>query len=320
MFRVFQRSAILGLLSVSIGTLATEQGPAERLLEKMFHASSTVNYSGLVTYEKASRIKTAEILHLTNGDFSFRKINHLDGPKGQYSKLLPANNCAPLIPYGDDRNALSILSKDSIKQIKNSYHFDIIRPIGNVSQRVAGRDVTTVIIRPKDRHRLPLKFSIDDQSGVVLKSELFNLEGRALERFQFIKLTVGGELDLLQIPDNKHQNEVNCNLVFDRAVIDSWSFGWMPSNFLIRKAERSVSSGRDTLVFSDGLAVVTVVIELPKLKSSLPELELNYGGASVVSIKNKSQKKVFNASVVGEIPLATARKIAQSVAYSSDTT
>lgn len=90
--------------------------------------------------------------------------------------------------------------------------------------------------------------------------------------------------------------------------------------FLIRKAERLASARQDTFVFSDGLAVVTVIIESPKLSSKLPELKLNYGGASIVSLKHIFDGKVFNVSVVGEIPLPTAIKIANGVTYSSKAT
>ena len=303
-----------------IASLASEKQSAGQILEKMLAASRTVNYSGLVTFEKAARIKTVEILHLVNGDFSFRKINHLDGPKGQYSKLLPVDNCASLIPYRDYPIASSILSKDSLDQIKKSYHFDLLRPSENIPVRVAGRDAEVVLIRPKDEHRLPLRLSIDIESGIVLKTELFNLEGKALERFQFIKLAVGGDLDLLQITLDGLPYEVYCDSVVNRAVSDAWRFRWMPSNFLIRKAERLAPERQDTLVFSDGLAVVTVIIESPKLSSKLPELKLNYGGASIVSLKHTFDGKVFNVSVVGEIPLPTAIKIANGVTYSSKAT
>ena len=190
----------------------------------------------------------------------------------------------------------------------------------NIPVRVAGRDAAVVLIRPRDEHRLPLRLSIDTESGIVLKTELFNLEGKALERFQFIKLAVGGDLDLLQIPLDVLPNEFNCDSLVNRAVSDAWRFRWMPSNFLIRKAERLAPARQDTFVFSDGLAVVTVIIESPKLSSKLPELKLNYGGASIVSLKHIFDGKVFNVSVVGEIPLPTAIKIANGVTYSSKAT
>ena len=312
--------ALASFLIQPIASLASEKQSAGQILEKMLAASRTVNYSGLVTYEKAARIKTVEILHLANGGFSFRKINHLDGPKGEYSKLLPVDNCASLISYGDYPIASSILNKESMEQIKKSYYFDLTRASENIPVRVAGRDAAVVLIRPRDEHRLPLRLSIDTESGIVLKTELFNLEGKALERFQFIKLAVGGDLDLLQIPLDGLPNEFNCDSLVNRAVSDAWRFRWMPSNFLIRKAERLAPARQDTFVFSDGLAVVTVIIESPKLSSKLPELKLNYGGASIVSLKHIFDGKVFNVSVVGEIPLPTAIKIANGVTYSSKAT
>ena len=310
----------MSFLIQPIASLASEKQSAGQILEKMLAASRTVNYSGLVTYEKAARIKTVEILHLVNRGFSFRKINHLDGPEGQYSKLLPVDNCASLIPYGDYPIASSFLIKESLEQIKKSYYFDLIRPSENIPVRVAGRDAAVVLIRPRDEHRLPLRLSIDTESGIVLKTELFNLEGKALERFQFIKLAVGGDLDLLQIPLDGLPNEFNCGSDVNRAASDAWRFRWMPPNFLIRKAERLAPARQDTFVFSDGLAVVTVIIESPKLSSKLPELKLNYGGASIVSLKHTFDGKVFNVSVVGEIPLPTAIKIANGVTYSSKAT
>jgi sigma-E factor negative regulatory protein RseB len=285
----------------------------------MLYASRMVNYSGLVTFERSSRIKSAEILHLTNGSLSFSEVMHLDGPPGKFSVLTDNDNCFTDSVRSDFVDSQLLVNQINLEHIKQSYSFEVSRAIDKSPIRVAGRDAMVMLIRPKDQHRLPIRLAIDEETGLILRAELFDLAGKALERFQFVDLRVGGQLDLMTIPSTAAKIEDLCNQRLVMPYDNNWRFSWLPANFKLRKLHKNSKSGQLTMVFFDGLAVFSIIVESPDISSDLPTFELIDGGTSVFSAKVEAKNNIVNISVVGEIPMATAKKIAYSAEYSSDT-
>ena len=90
--------------------------------------------------------------------------------------------------------------------------------------------------------------------------------------------------------------------------------GWVPSGFSQKSShtQRLVSSRMPVqhVVYSDGLALVSVFIE--ELMENVPPLQ-GYSSMGAVNAFSRMDEK-YQITVVGEIPQATARKIAASVA------
>lgn len=79
---------------VSTSAVSQQNKIAYDLMDSMIEASNSLNYSGLVTYEKAGRLKTSKMLHLIRDDMTFEQLTHLDGPAGQISWV---TGCLPTI-------------------------------------------------------------------------------------------------------------------------------------------------------------------------------------------------------------------------------
>jgi sigma-E factor negative regulatory protein RseB len=92
-----------------------------------------------------------------------------------------------------------------------------------------------------------------------------------------------------------------------------WSVGKLPPGFTKISEGHRKWKGKPLpvaqLVFSDGLTEVSVFIE-PVSPKSPTRAHLQQGGLNYYSIRNDDQL----VTVLGKVPLATVRQIAQSVA------
>jgi sigma-E factor negative regulatory protein RseB len=297
---------------ISVPTLAQQNREADELVKAMIEASKTLNYSGLVTYEKAGRLKTSKMLHLIRENNIFEQLIHLDGPAGQFSWRRIDENCGLGRAQGAEAGALSTLDSSSFKRLTASYSFEI-----RGQSRVAGREATSLLLKPKDNFRLPYFVAIDNQSNLMLMSVILNQVGKPLERFQFVEIQVGGDLDSMSIDDAGVNVEDSCAIESAQQPLDDWTVGWVPPEFFLTDAEKEPLTGQSIMSFTDGLSAFTVFIESVQTSKKIPPFTFNQGATTAVSTKLKYQGDEFTVSVVGELPVNSAKKITQSVGHSS---
>lgn len=297
---------------VSTSAASQQKKAAYDLMDSMIVASNTLNYSGLVTYEKEGRLKTSKMVHLIREDITFEQLIHLDGPAGQISWRRTDGDCGTEIVRDTDVGSRPVLTEDSLERIKSSYSFEI-----RGQSRVAGREATTIILKPKDKFRLPHFVAIDNQSNLMLMSVILSLSGKPLERFQFVEIEVGGELDSMLVPDAQANLDESCVNAFSQQKEGQWNVGFVPSGFFLTSSTKESLTGQNVLGFSDGLTTFTVFIESAQMSAKIPPFTYNHGATAAVSTKIKVQGDEFTVSVVGEIPSDGAKKIAQSVNHAS---
>tara|TARA_B110000003_G_scaffold168248_1_gene168231 strand:- start:2001 stop:2972 length:972 start_codon:yes stop_codon:yes gene_type:complete len=308
----FKMAAIVTAIFVSTSAASQQKKAAYDLMDSMIVASNTLNYSGLVTYEKEGRLKTSKMVHLIREDITFEQLIHLDGPAGQISWRRTDGDCGTEIVRDTDVGSRPVLTEDSLERIKSSYSFEI-----RGQSRVAGREATTIILKPKDKFRLPHFVAIDNQSNLMLMSVILSLSGKPLERFQFVEIEVGGELDSMLVPDAQANLDESCVNAFSQQKEGQWNVGFVPSGFFLTSSTKESLTGQNVLGFSDGLTTFTVFIESAQMSAKIPPFTYNHGATAAVSTKIKVQGDEFTVSVVGEIPSDGAKKIAQSVNHAS---
>lgn len=297
---------------ISASTLAQQNRETYELVNGMIEASKTLNYSGLVTYEKAGRLKTSKMLHLIRENNIFEQLIHLDGPAGQFSWRRIDENCGLGRAQGAETGALSTLDSSSFERLTASYSFEI-----RGQSRVAGREATSLLLKPKDNFRLPYFVAIDNQSNLMLMSVILNQVGKPLERFQFVEIQVGGDLDSMSIDDAGVNVEDSCAMESAQQPLDDWIVGWVPPEFFLTDSEKEPLTGQSVMSFSDGLSAFTVFIESVQTSKKIPPFTFNQGATTAISSKLKYKGDEFTVSVVGEIPTDSAKKIVQSVGHSS---
>jgi sigma-E factor negative regulatory protein RseB len=186
--------------------------------------------------------------------------------------------------------------------------------------RIAGHMTRVITITPKDRFRYGYRFWIDTGNYMLLKSDLTDVDGVAIEQVMFTRLDVSDQLSAVALQPSLTGDGYNWTRQGDGSLNTAarqGSPGWivkrLPVGFQMtdfqRKRMRRGGASAEHMVFSDGLATLSVYIE--KVKS---EAEA-FLGLSSMGAMNAFGAVVdgYQVTVVGEVPPATVQMVAASV-------
>jgi sigma-E factor negative regulatory protein RseB len=190
--------------------------------------------------------------------------------------------------------------------------------------RLVGRDTHLITVTPKDEYRYGYRLWIDESTAMPLKTQLCDTHGHVIEQVVFGSLTLSS-----RIPDAAFKPEISTEgfqwlrsedpTPRDPGAVDPvvWDALKLPPGFkmTVRKAQTLPGSTDpvDHLVFTDGLASVSVFVE-EKSQTITPDDQqvdesARVGSSSAFSTFIDGHK----VTAVGEVPPATVRFIANSV-------
>ena len=202
-----------------------------------------------------------------------------------------------------------------ISILDDNYHFV---PVGK--SRVLGRAAQLIRIVPKDAHRYGYWLWLDQDSGLMLKLAVVTRKGQLLEQIQFTHLeisdNVSENLKQLHITDLPKVIELSAK---DDDTQLAWQVNWLPNGFNEIKSDRhritSSKQAVEFMLFNDGLIDISVYVNPSQEKQRA--IEYAHDGATIVLSHVVNNIEV---SVVGKIPLASAKKIVSSLSFTRPTT
>ncbi|WP_269619366.1 MucB/RseB C-terminal domain-containing protein [Zhongshania sp. BJYM1] len=293
----------LAAVLCSSPVLSVESG--SELLSKMTHSHRELNYRAIVTYQLGDQLSSYRITHTVHDGKEFEALQSLDGDHQD------------LVHHGHDVNCvhpgpqlIQLFGTDEEQGFYRYYDIDV-----GGEDRVAGRDVVTLSIKPRDVYRLGYKLSLDNETGLLLRSDIVNQQGKVLERFQYVMLD-------LNIPDDELAVEGAIEVQHKDIETDNsspiqmrvWRPNWIPAGFTQLKDS---DDGSVSMTYTDGLAVMSIFVE-PLLKSEAGAVSVAEGGmrrgASVSYTVAFPENGMF-ATVVGEVPMLTAKQVAKSLSW-----
>jgi len=151
-------------------------------------------------------------------------------------------------------------------------------------------------VRPKDTLRLGYVMDVDQATHVPLRVVTLTSEGQLLERFEFAEFAA-----LEQTPELQEATPVL------KVKQGPHRLASLPPGFSI------IASGHDPVehwVLSDGLAALSIYIE-PRPEKLSPGEGVVVTGATLAYTRGSFDRQLI--TVVGEVPLTTARLVAESV-------
>jgi sigma-E factor negative regulatory protein RseB len=169
---------------------------------------------------------------------------------------------------------------------------------------------------PKDRHRYAFELHLDEQTGLLLKSLLIDAKGRLLERLQYTHLQpeISTPDDLLPSSNCKPVLQAAGNRIAGKTP--DWRTEWLPAGFELSNTSQRKSSASNasvtSLLYADGLAHFSVFLE-PLNGASARDTRVQLGPTAAVSRRLSTPDGEMMITVVGEIPLGTAERIALSM-------
>ncbi|MCP5145715.1 MAG: MucB/RseB C-terminal domain-containing protein [Gammaproteobacteria bacterium] len=310
---------------VLTGAAANEAGPsAIALLEGMSRANRSMNYRGVFVYQRGSQIDAMRIVHRGDGDIEFERLISLTGAAREVIREGDQVTCVfpdekSVIVERSAKQQFRMLSfSQPLSELETHYRFSI-----RGDERVAGRATWITTIEPRDGNRYGYQASIDKETNLPLRSMVLDRDGNLLEQTQFTELEV-----LDSVPENLLKTEINSenytwytNTKQAKAKAEflapgSWQPGWIPPGFKMLENRHQMMTATpmpvNHSVYSDGLSVVSIFVE------RVAEGKQAMKGVSSMGAVNAISRVVddIQVTVVGEVPLATAQQIADSVTIS----
>ena len=318
---------IPSILSILLGVLLTTVLRAESvqdandLLQSMVQSSKNSNYKGEFVYQQGAHLETMSIMHQSASEDSVEKerIVYLDGAPREVLRI--GNE----LFYSSYNEGVTRFQHGSLIPVVGRLQSGISSALYELKtvglDRVAGREAILLLVLPKDRFRYGYQLWLDRKSSLLLKSVMLDDQGKVIERLQFTALdTAPLSVDSLKLLSHKPA-VVNETITLDtqaeqpNAPLD-WETGWLPEGFVLQN--RSVRPSPisqhevDALVFSDGIASFSVFVELDDTRV-LSQASEKIGALSAVSKIYREGERYFHVTVVGDVPLSTAERVAVSV-------
>lgn len=287
---------------------------AQDWLQCLGQAEQQQSFQGTFVYERNGSFSTHNIWHRVQDGKVRERLVQLDGSAQEVVRVDGRTQCVSgmLVAGLGDTPDSAARSLDPQK-LKNWYDLAVIG-----KSRVAGRQAVIVSVTPRDQHRYGFELHLDRETGLPLKSLLLNDKGQLLERFQFTRL------DTADVPEDAElRPSADCKPVTldsDKAsavkTAQSWHSDWLPPGF-----ELTSSSARkdpetkalvNSLLYDDGLARFSVFLE-PLNGATVTDTRTQLGPTVAVSRRLTTPDGEMMVTVVGEIPIGTAERIALSM-------
>lgn len=180
--------------------------------------------------------------------------------------------------------------------------------------REAGVPTQVLRIVPKDGLRYSYVLWIDEKSKLPLRADLVDRDGEMLEQYRTISYTVNPKI--AELMSGLEDVQLPAVLTMPKGEIgtSNWTVGWTPDGFHPNDLNRYRMASTDQMVesqlYSDGLFNFSVYVA-NKDEHSLKGQLVRQGRRTLHSFVNGD----YEISVVGDIPPATAQRIAQSVTF-----
>jgi sigma-E factor negative regulatory protein RseB len=293
-------------------------------LKKMAAASRQLNYSGTIVYQHRNQVETSRVVHFVNpAGGEFEKLETMDGPPREIIRsndqvvcYLPVAKTVLIEERNRSTRNFPALLPEAIGGISESY--DIRK--GEVD-RTAGYDCQWISLVPRDNLRYGRRFCAELGSGLPLRAQTLSDKNERVESFAFTQLTIGGTFSRDRVKSKWAEKSRTQNWRVDRsgfsaAAATPADTGWVLTNSLpgfrkMMEAKRSIG-GRNRavsqIVFSDGLAAVSVFIEP---MSGTPAVQsMSHQGSVNIYTRAHGNHVV---TVLGEAPQATIVRIGDSL-------
>lgn len=323
----------LSFLVVFSAFAETADSPPEKRdalawLRKIQSAAQRLNYSGTFVYQQGNQMRTSRIAHLADGRNEIEKLEILDGKPREYIRTNDEVIC-----YVPEARTLQVEKRVAHEMFPAMFAaspadiselYDVRKEEGG---RVAGHDCQAIVLEPKDNLRYGYRLWAERSTGLLLRAQTLNEKHDAVEQIAFTQVAIGN-VDRSRVktsfPNTSGWRVENASM--SQTDLAGWTVKFLPPGFRkIREVKRMVSdtpaagsaAGRNAqrevsqMVFSDGLAAISIFIEPGS--QSRTEGSMQQGAMNIIGRRYGD----FWLTIVGEVPAATLRQVANSIEFKS---
>lgn len=293
-------------------------------LDRIQKAALQQNYVGTFVYQQGSGVQSSHIAHYSDmlGN-EFEQIEGLDGTprealrQNEMVYTLLRNHRLRLVDKRENKDTFPALIANPNIDVLAAYE---LRKL-NVD-RVAGQECQQLALVPKDNLRYGYRLCVDARSGLLLRAQTLAENGKVLEQIAFSQVHIGAPNEKIKI-----QNALKITSAWAQQNIAVQTANMSQQGWLLeanqqgfkklKELQRPVATGANAqvknyayqVIYSDGLAGISVFIEPINGKQQHKEGQMHRGATNVMS-KRLNQ---YWVTVVGEAPMATVKQFTQSV-------
>ncbi len=323
--------ALAGALAAASGAFAATEPAAPpapaQWLERMNQALNTRNYDGTFSHWHGGTVEMLRIIHRQRDGHVAERLVSLDGSGREFIRADSSLTC-----YLPDKRTVLVEQRPVEESLvafpavsgQTASNYDI-REVARM--RLNRRDTHVISVAPRDEYRYGYRLWIDDATAMPLKTQLFDTDGHVIEQLVFADLSMPAHIaDAAFRPEVATEgfqwlrNDAAATAAAPAAAPAAatvWSALKLPPGFrmMLHRAQTLPGSSApvDHLVFTDGLASVSVFIEVQAMPAGAGQVTevraARVGSSSAFSTVVDGHK----ITAVGEVPPATVRLIATQV-------
>lgn len=285
----------------------------------MTMSSHEGNYQGTFVFWRDQKLEAMRVAHGSKNGHIWVSLKSLNGEprelihvNGEVTSILPEKHLVSInemtsnLPFHPD------LPKD-IKQLNKHYTLSL-----SGEDRVAERETQVVLVEPKDNYRYGFKYWLDKESGMMLRCDVINKNHKALEHimfteFHYLDKPPADSFKRTKIPQG--YSIIKQNETKQLKAGNHWYARQLPKGFMmtknILKPMRKKQSTVQQLVFSDGLASVSVFIDKNVTKPHNLDGHTSMGSVNAYGLMMDNHQ----ITAIGEVPADTVKLIAQSIRH-----
>ncbi len=314
---VFKASVLVLALLVN----EVSASPSDWLM-KINRAAAEVNFSGIFVYTHEGKLEVMQVVRRVDDGVMQERLYALNGEAREIIRDMSRVWC-----YIPDQN----VGVHDFRQISESgFPRMVAGDFSKLSKnytfteggyaRIADRRAHQVNVIPKDPYRYGYILWADEETGLLLRSDLVDLAGNVIEQYMFVDVEIGIDIpdSALKAVSNKDHLEWFGNAnppISAPSTTSNWVVGQIPGGYQLSKHIRRMSpmeAGEvEHLVYTDGLSTISVFIKQAREGQSGMKGLLKMGAVNAYrdTIEN------YRVTVMGEVPAETVEFVLQGISY-----
>ena len=330
-FRVYFLTLVTGLLAFiasaafavqSTQTVETSKAKKEGLtaiayLQHMQIAYKNLNYEILYLNNLKNTVEPKQLIHGVIDQQEIAYFRYLNGAMRESLQYL-----GKISYFEQGSQAYTLQSTQSQSVFANITNFDYDKGLASYEYmilgkgRIAGKTAMAVRMISKDQYRYSYIIWIDIDSYLPLRLDTLNNENIILEQIMVVSLQVSEQinpwlesLSHQQLPELIHLPKP------ENLQASLWKVAWLPSGFKVVKNDQHKlvmyqNEPVSYIMLNDGIVSVSIYISATKTALDDKEQKIIQRGATVLYTYQKNNVEI---NVIGEIPVATAKRLIESI-------
>ncbi|AWX13957.1 sigma-E factor regulatory protein RseB [Mergibacter septicus] len=304
--------------------------PAFTRLQQMTEASEKSNYEIYFSRNTDLADTSVRYRYVNDNGKKYAQLLYLDGVR---QEILQRDNIisyfTPHYPPFSIQGSHIIDELPAVlyadwNQLAKYYDF-----IQGGKDRVADHIAYVIRILPKDDFRYQYVVWLDENSGLLLRSEILDRNGNILDQFKVIDLTLSDHLKQIITPLNSltlppilsleeervdNKNTHSTTTTSNPPPTFNWTPSWLPKGFIeLNHAYLPGQDLQESRLYSDGLFSFSIYVTNKPIPSSFSGIART--GLNTIYTDNVNGHAV---TIIGQIPATTARRVVQDIKFKAN--